>query len=295
MQNHIHIIDSHFSRLPVRQPQNPRERFVKYYQDLYALHNITLSKETFSTGSQYSYKELGNSVLEKYAEQDRLHEIELLFIVTWAHEFDPDYASVGAYFVDKFKLKCKVFDIGDQGSLAFFTCIDFLCKYLQSSQLKKSLILVMEQTTIPRNYSTHAILPLHDAAFALMIGYDIKNFQDPYYYQISSAGVIKHFWIKDFKKTISTLMSDKIPQNKSLKLICKQNSVINQKYQQEQFSMQTIKTKTLPNYPGNFPLFSYLHDLTSARDMSDYVLICDEDAETKDVGYLVLARTKEAQ
>lgn len=286
MQNRIHICKSHFSRLPVRRPRAPRERFIKYYRDLYALHDLDLSEETFLTGSQYSYTELGCNVLEKYANTNILNDIDLFFIITNSHEFDPDYSSAGAYFADKFKLKCKIFDVGDQGSLAFFTGMDLIQKYLHSSKLTNALILVMEQTTIPRNKLSNVLLPMHNSAFALFLGSHPLFSETKSYYAVDSSGILKNAkekWLIEANIKLAQL-------NNNYNVVFKKSSVIHQKYQQEKIYIPDAKVKIISNDPGNFPLFSYLHDLVEGRDVADEVFILDEDVETSSVGYLLLRR-----
>ncbi len=288
MYNSIHIANSCFSHFPIREPKIPRKRFLKYYQDLYALHDKSLSSETFSLGSQYSYTELGNRVLEKYAEYGSLNEIDLFFIVTWSHEFDPDYASVGAYFVDRFNMKCKVFDVIDQGSLAFFTSFSIIQKNLKKNQIQKTLILVMEQTSIPRNKKSRVRLPIHDSAFSLMICNDENTLSHPSHYQILSAGILNNIQIKCFQEIVRECCDVDFSNDKVVNLIYKQNGMIHQKYRQEKIAIPSIKTRAIPNYPGNFSLFFYLNKVTKNRGNSDYTLIFDEDIETKNVGYLLL-------
>ena len=294
MHNTIFLSDSYFAELPVRKPKVPRDRFVKYYQDLYALHEMPLSSETFLSGSQYSYAELGNKVLEKYAETKQLKNIDLLHIVTWAHEFDPDYASAGTYLVDKFKLKCLVYDIGDQGTLSFFTSVDLVKKYLYSSQLKNALILVMEQTCIPRDKSSNVLPPLNDFAFGLIVSNDIEEKNKPHIYQIISSGVLTNTNNKSLKQISAEIIKNKVDLNENISLICKKPGMIQQKYETDKSLMPKIQLKTILDHPGNYTFFTYLRDLLEKYDETENVLMVDEDVETMDIGYLLLRRNSHA-
>jgi hypothetical protein len=128
----------------------PRSRYVEYYRDLHSLFNEPLADESFWQGSQYSYAELGRSVLDQADKDDRLRDLDLMVIATWAYEFDPDYASCGTHFAEHYKIKGLIFDVADQGVLSPVSAIQLIVRYLETDEYKSALLLVMEQTCIPR-------------------------------------------------------------------------------------------------------------------------------------------------
>ncbi len=289
MQNQINLSDSHFIRLPVRQPREPRGRFVRYYQDLYSVYGGQLAEQTFFTGSQYSYTELGDGIFANIA-KNTLNQIDLFVMVAWAHEFDPDYASAGTYFAHRYQLSGKMLDVSDQGTLGFFTALDLVKKYLQASQAKNALIIVLEQTTIPCSKDV-PILPLHDAAFGLLIS-ENSLVNENTKYEIVLAEIKQKEKMQSIDKLILEICNAFAISQHQIKLIFKNNSTIHQQYLNSYLNITAVITKILPNYPGIFPLLSYLHDLTECRDAADFILMLDEDAETTDIGYVMLRRCK---
>lgn len=288
MHNRIHISNSYLTKLPVRQSKIPRKRFIKYYHDLYSLHHLSLSAKTFLTGSQYSYTELGSEVFKKTADNHVLNDIDLLFMITWTPEFDPEYASAGAYLIEQFKLNCKTYDIGDHGTLGFFTGLDLIQKYLYSNQFTKVFVLVMEQNSVPRSERSQVLMPQHNFVFGLTIQTGDRVSPQGKNYHVVSSGVLSGVIKKTFHEIYSQL--NKYNSDKTIRLICKKDGTIYKKYQREMKSMAGIHVANIPNTPGNFSLFSYLHYLISEGDDFADVLMFDEDVETSDVGYLILRR-----
>ncbi len=287
MLNKINLSESYFARFPVRQPREPRTRFIRYYQDLYAVYGEQLSQQTFLAGSQYSFTELGDGVFAKIP-KNTLSQIDLFVVVAWSHEFDPDYASAGTYFFDRHELAGKIIDVSDHGSLGFFTALNITKKYLQASQYNNVMILVMEQTTTPGG-EVRPTMPLHDVAFGLLVSKKsfLKN-----NYEIILSEVKQKEKIKSVDKLVfETCNIYSIPQSK-FKLIFKNNSVFHYQYENSHLCLENVVTNIIPNYPGVFPLLACLHDLQDCDDVADLILMLDEDAETADIGYVLLRRYK---
>ncbi len=282
MKAQTYIQGSYFASLPKRESRLPRQRFIEYYRDLHHMHERDLSAETFLLGSQYSYAELGDALLGPLAMKGKLQDIDLLFIVTWAHEFDPDYANVGAYFIDKYQLNCQVFDITDQGSLAFFTGLKLVEKFIQTSQLSSSLILGMEQTTIPRNRHDTMCLPRQDTAFALILKNSIVEGENKNYYAIHSAGIVQD----ESTQWISPVDLGE----HAVKVFCKRNTRLHHTYLKASADFPFLQINAVPNHPGNFPLIYSLKHILK-KEQVPWILLVDEDAETKDTGYFLLRRS----
>ncbi len=283
MNSSIHIANHYLIHYETRTARMPRKRFITYYHDLYARQNKSLLDETFLTGSQYSYVELGKGVLTKYAYDDLIKEIDLLIIVAWAHEFDPDYCSTGAYFTHQFQFKGKIFDIGDQGALGFFTALDVAKKYLQNSPARHALLLMMEQTSIPG--AVHACqLPTQNASFGLMISSNKENQEN--HHQILSSGIRSNAGLDQF---IMEQCAYHHISYHTLNVIVKNNSSLQLALKNIHRDFPGMQTTAIANLPGNFPLFSYLQDLTETKQ--SWILMLDEDVETTDIGYVLLRRS----
>jgi len=282
----IHISNSCLVQLPVRQPREPRERFVRYYRDLYSLHGKALSEDAFLSGSQYSYSELGDCVLSTYFQDDVIKNIDLLCIVTWAHEFDPDYASMGAYFAHHYQFDGKIFDVGDQGSIGFHTAIDLIKKYLETSSLQCALVLLMEQTTIPGE-KDQSVLPIYNAAFGVLISKNTFTLKNNDHYEIIASGIEQRQKILGMDSFILSLCANYSIPRSQLKLIIKDNNFISCE-EMTNLKTSTISINFVVNDPGIFPFILYLHELLEGRQAAEYVLMIDEDAESTDIGYLLI-------
>jgi len=160
---------SYFSYCPTRKLREPRQRFINYYRDLFALQNKAIDLQTFKIGSQYSYTELGDQVLSKYSFEHCPEEVELIILIVWAHEFDPEYASCTAYFVDRYAINAEIVDICDYGILGFFAACCLLQRYIETANVKVALILLLEQTTIPFGDVKPKYLPTVDFSFAIRV------------------------------------------------------------------------------------------------------------------------------
>lgn len=274
------ITDSCFSCLPKRNPKPPRKRFVNYYEDLYAIYEDKISAETFLLGSQYSYSELGDSVLAECDKKNLLIDLDLMVIATWAQEFDADYSSCSAYFSDKYSVKGRVIDVCDQGSMIVFTALNLIHKFLQVQSNKRALLLFLEQSSIPINSTSQAVMPVYDAATAILLQREktAKNLQ----YEVISAGILpanEEKYVANFIQSLCHLCSEK-----ALTIITKNPLLI-------QFNKR-CKVKTISNCPGAIPWLHFLHELIHGHEVMQYGLVLDQDVETNEIGYLIIRRNE---
>lgn len=284
----IQISNSYLVQLPVRAAREPRERFVRYYRDLYTLYGKPLPHDAFLLGSQYSFSELGDCVLSTYFKNDVVKEIDLLSIVTWAHEFDPEYASMGAYFAHQYQYDGKIFDISDQGTIGFHTALGLIKKYLETSSLQRALLLLMEQTTIPGEKNP-SILPTYNAAFGMLIAKNNDVQKTDCSYDILVSEILQRKKIFALDHFILSLCdSFSIPYTQ-LKLIVKNNNFLSH-IEMARLNTSKITTVYMPNNPGVFPFIFYLHELLNGREDANYILMIDEDLESTDIGYLIIRR-----
>ncbi|NNM59138.1 MAG: hypothetical protein HKM04_04925 [Legionellales bacterium] len=145
----MYITDKHYLVLPAKKVVSPRDRFIRYYNDLADLEKQSRpTDEIYLTGDQYSYAELGDAILHRYKNDNVLNNLELLVICYWGHEFDPDY-SFGAYLCDKYNIKAKNFDICDQSILSPVTAIQVIQSFFHNKQVSNALLVCFDQTTIP--------------------------------------------------------------------------------------------------------------------------------------------------
>jgi hypothetical protein len=187
MQIKINLTDSALCVLPQRTPRMPRERFIKYYQDLYGRLGYCLPASAFLNGSHYAYTDLAIAVLDHFFKTKQTAQTDILFIVTWSPECDPDQVSCAAYLQHRYHFTGKLFDVGDQGILSLFTTFVLAQKYLQNSAAQRALILVLEQTTVPQHTQSYRQPPSRDFACLLQLEKQIL----PDKYGIAAAGIFE--------------------------------------------------------------------------------------------------------
>jgi len=174
--DNIYITHQSFKKFPEKTPKKPRERYIQLYRDLHKRFDEPLSEETFMEGSQYSYTELGEGILDEVVKNQELKKIDLMVIATWAHEFDPDYASCGTYLSERYGITGKIMDVSDQGTLAPLSAIHLISRYLKNNLFSAGLLLVLEQNTVPRWKGTiKNKVPNMNAALALLFEKSVKS------------------------------------------------------------------------------------------------------------------------
>jgi hypothetical protein len=159
----------YFSEMPVKPMRLPRERFLKFYQDLFALMKLNEPDiESFKRGDQYTYSELGDAILEKCEKDGILLNLNLLIFCYWAPEFDPDH-SAGAYFCERYRISGKMMDVCDQGIIAAITGLKIIKAYFNQGLIKNALLICMNQTTIPMPKNEYLSLTGNSSAIGLFM------------------------------------------------------------------------------------------------------------------------------
>jgi hypothetical protein len=166
----VYINDIHYISMPQREVKTPRERYVTYFEDLYKSYGKILSPETFKQGGQYTFAELGETVLDDKLDDEWMKDVDLLLPTYWSYEFDPEYSSCGPFFQEKYALKGQLFDVSEQGTLAGLTGLHIMQRYLcNGSHYHKGILLALEQTTIPRYIPDQDIVPQRNAGCGMVI------------------------------------------------------------------------------------------------------------------------------
>lgn len=166
----IYVEDFFIEFMPERKSiKTPRERYIVYQKDLHQACGENITLDTMWEGDQYSYVELGDSVLKKPYSQLKLKNIDLTIFACWTPEFDPDYSAFGPYFMHTYELGGSSFDICDCGSLPDFISLDVVQKFCMGDKVKKALLLGLEQNTIPRNINLHTPIPNNSRSVALIV------------------------------------------------------------------------------------------------------------------------------
>ena len=272
---------THFSSLnfPPKKMSVPRKRYIKYYADLYSLYDIPMSEKALIAGGQYSYAQLGDGILEKLSDQDLLRDIDLMVIVTWSPEFDAEYASCSAYFNEKYRMQCRLIDVGDQGTLAPFSALKIIHACLAGERYSNALLLVLEQTTIPRQIYADKRLPKWNAAIGLIISKQTSYASVFAHYELLDSGVINQG--SDF--SITKFVATKC-----------------EKYNLEAQAVDIYLANLEPidadervircfHDPGIIPLFMLLGEIL-AKQKRKIILYFGQDIESGEIGYLVLRR-----
>jgi hypothetical protein len=162
--NKIHAI-----HLPSREIKTPRARYQQYVNDLYTLYDATVSEQTFYEGGQYTYAELGDGLFQQEELSPLLRKLDMIIVAHWSQEFDPDYASCGPYFLQKYQLTADIFDVCDMGTVAPFMALKLLKDYQQTLASENAMVLCLEQDTIPRTLAAGDIVPSISGAVAVCV------------------------------------------------------------------------------------------------------------------------------
>ena len=149
----------YYQELTQKSFKQPRPRFIRYYEDLHQLEKMEpIDSNSYMTGAQLSYAELGDIILERCAKEEVLDVVDLMVVTHWSYEFDPDYAC-GAYFCHRYGLQCKTLDVCDQGILSPFTAFHLMKNYVEHDNITNALLLCLDQTTVPHSASYQGTLP----------------------------------------------------------------------------------------------------------------------------------------
>ena len=160
----IYLTNHCYASLPLRASRAPRERFIRYYNDLFDLEGIKRPEpEAYLHEGQYSYAELGDAVLTSCQRDNLFNELDLFVVAYWGHEFDPE-GSFGAYFSKKYHIHTRMFDICDQGILAPITAIHVIQSFINAGIVNKAALLCFDQTSIPVEKNFSRVFPNRSSA-----------------------------------------------------------------------------------------------------------------------------------
>src|ERR1700731_4559331 len=93
----MYIESCHYQFLPKRLPKERRARYQQYYEDLHQRYGLNLDTDTLLQGSQYAFNQMSEPLFAALKEDGVFPHIDLMAVASWAHECDPDYATLGPY------------------------------------------------------------------------------------------------------------------------------------------------------------------------------------------------------
>jgi hypothetical protein len=165
MQPQLFVQAAHFHVMPSRQARLvPRERFVRYQEDLHRLAGENLDPESLRTGDQYTYVELADALIDRVGAA-ALPRLDALVTSYWTPEYDPDISAFGPYLHHRWGLSCRSFDVADQGSIAPALAFCILRDYIATDALTvDGLLLGVEQSTVPAATEAHLPVPRQSSA-----------------------------------------------------------------------------------------------------------------------------------
>ena len=298
--NHILITDTYYKKFERNQPRELRERYTKYIHDLYKLYNTNLTESTFSEGGQFTYAEMGEEILEEIKKKHDLSSIDLVVVSYWVHECDPDYAACGPYLSEKFGMSSIIFDICDQGTIAPFSALEIIKSYHRHGNCKKSLLVLFEQTTVPRNKEEYDVIPNINSSLSFVI----ENITDELLekkigYEILSSETVNEGLILNENNFIENFLNSFIEKNlidpSDVTVAIRKDSYIWKKIKYLQSSnLNSLNIKKFEHYdysPGCIPPFEYIHNnFKQENKNSTHFIVLSEDVETMGFGCLLLKR-----
>lgn len=264
--------------------KEPRARFVQYYQDLYKHLGSQLDESIFREGSQASYSALGHLVLAECHEKKLLQGLDLLVAAYWAYEFDPDHASCGAYLCHQYQLDCKLFDVCEQGTLSPFTAIKLIKAFMQTNHLDSAMMLLMEQTTIPRNKFDGDVIPAASGAAAVLfkeakaVGNKILDADIVLDKQIVVSGEsLVDFFVENY--------INKLPVGEKIALFMRKQSYLWHMFRY--YHHRLPPSVTLKHFSGQSGCLQPWI-LFSSAGISEHMVVIDQDIESLNVGILTV-------
>lgn len=160
----LYISNQYYQAMPTQAQKVPRERFIRYYNDLFDLEGMAKPEmSAYLRGSQYSFSELGDVVLTSAQEVEDFSKLDLFTVAYWGHEFDPD-SSFGAYFASRYNITSTMFDVCDQGILSSISAINLIMAYAKAGKIKNAALLCFDQRSIPVEVSFAGAFPVKNSA-----------------------------------------------------------------------------------------------------------------------------------
>lgn len=287
----MYIEASYYNAFSTRSLVNPRERYIRYYRDLHDRYKIVLDEATLLEGSQYRYNELAYPIFDKLVKDGMLKKIDTMVVTHWAHEFDPDHATLGPHLAHRYDFSCNMFDVLDQGSICAMTSLSLIKKL----NTKKSLCLSLDQTTVPRSDSSSFSIPTKTASVALCLSTDKPEKPS---IKIVDIEILAEKVLCDSKLNLVQIILECLSKNNidisECVLSCKRNSTvyraINLYQHQYKNFLEEVEFNFLPVELGCTELFQFIHllSLTHKNLEKRYYLYLDEDVESLTAGFIIL-------
>lgn len=297
MNAYVGINKIEYVLLPEGSKKIPRDRYVQYMNDLYKLYPGKLSEETFMEGSQMTYGELGDVLLSQDSVREELNKIDTMGIAHWSQEFDPDYASCGAYFLHQYQLNSEIFDVCDQGTIASYTALKLLAQKLQTGRSHNCMLLCLEQTTVPRDKSSEDILPDVSGALAIVMS-SVKNGTQ---FQLKKIGIIPEAIAIENIRAVEKRIWDDVESNGfdylSSIIVIRKGSAIARSIKHHALKNSSPVNEAMLDYmspkAGLLHAFIKLNDLSKHKFDKNWILLIDEDVESLTVAYVLLERSRD--
>lgn len=284
--------------------KEPRPRFIQYYKDLYSHLGSEIEEAVFKEGSQATYSELGEAILTECNQSSILSDLDLMVVAYWAYEFDPDHASCGAYLCEKFNLDCKMFDVCEQGSIAPFTAIKIINSFIKNAQINKAVLLILEQTTIPRNKNDFDLVPSEAGAVSLILGkaaFTQNGIDEKNQYRIVNADVILDNRMvessQDIMKMILNVYFNNLDSERMTYIYLRKNSYLWNIFQYHAKEIPpTVCVKPFSSQAGSLqPWFALHNEFNKTSNVQNSplpnLIMLDQDVESLSTGILVLEPT----
>jgi hypothetical protein len=293
-----YITNTWIIHLPNKNSGSPRNRYQQYVKDLYLQYHdlYQVSESTFTEGGQYNYHEISQLLIEKINQEKTITNCDLLTFSYWYGEYDPDIASVGPQLIHQFNLNCDYFDVCDQGTIASLSLLKTINQLQKKNTSNKTVLLGLEQTTVPRDLNLYELVPQTNGGAALWIesfndntnsaGFKIEEIQFYKEPKTFLYGFNAHEQITSLIKNFSIAKSDL--------LVC----FAKDSFVYKSYKFFTDSNNSLPKFKelfydyrhGILPFFECLNKLEVIKlSLPKYILIFLEDAESIEIGLILLS------
>lgn len=136
-----------------------------YHRDLLRPYGLDLDLGAL-TGGGSSYGEMGQALLERAVAPDE--PLDLLVLAYAVPDLDPGRATA-TYLSHRCPGRPTAFAVSDQGTAAAFTGLKLIAEYTRTGAVRRSVLLVMEQPTLPYDPGVPVALPVAAAGVALVL------------------------------------------------------------------------------------------------------------------------------
>lgn len=288
----VYLSHASLARFAAFKTRKARPRFVEYYKDLYALDHKIIDEESLMQGDQHDFAKLGRGILDSCQVDGHLNGVDTLICATWSHEFDPDYSSSGPYFSDRYHIPL-VFDVCDQGSISTFMALKILLCYMRAGISKKSILLGLEQTSIPRNFYDNAVMPSFSGSSALLFSTDEGVLPR---FKLICADVFPEHEVLQSQHDASALTRKKCVEigidANQVSLALKKSSTLFKVHEKFKHQHSALSLHTsLWEFDHAFGLLSFYYYLSALLTMKShstpYIAILDEDIESVSIGIVI--------